>query len=176
MMKKIFKFLIYIFTFFLFFLIFLPKENLYNLVEKELEKKQLIISDEKRDEKLFGLDILNAKLFFEQINISKIENISLETFILYTKIEIMNIALIDSFSQFAPSPIEKLVIKHSILNPNNFTIFANGAFGELNGTINIFNKELKVELSASKQMKNSYPKLLKYFKFENERYLYEYRF
>lgn len=176
MMKKIFKFLIYIFTFFLFFMIFLPKISLYNLVEKELQKKQVIISDEKIVENFFSLDILDSKVFFEGINIAKIDKLKLESLFLYTKIEFSNIVLIDSFTQFAPSPIENLIIKHTILNPNNILVNAKGNFGELSGTMNILNKELKIELNASNLMKSSYSKLLKFFKLENGRYIYEYRF
>jgi hypothetical protein len=157
-------------------MIFLPKISLYNLVEKELQKKQVIISDEKIVEKFFSLDILDSKVFFEGINIAKIDKLKLESLFLYTKIEFSNIVLIDSFTQFAPSPIENLIIKHTILNPNNILINANGNFGELSGTMNILNKELKIELNASNLMKSSYSKLLKFFKFENGRYIYEYRF
>ncbi|RXI30790.1 hypothetical protein [Arcobacter defluvii] len=176
MMKKILKFFMYLFAFILFFMIFLPKESLYNLLEKELEQKQIIISDEIRDEKLLSLNVSNANIFFEGINIAKVDSFNFMSLFLYTKIELTNISLIDSFTSFAPSPIDKIDIRHSILNPNKIYMEAFGLFGEMKAEINILNRVLKVELNASKQMKNSYSKLLKYFKYENERYVYEYKF
>ena len=58
-MKRILKIILYIFTFIFALFLFLPKESLYNLLEKQLEKNSIIISNEKRDEKLFGLDIFD---------------------------------------------------------------------------------------------------------------------
>ena len=67
-MKRILKIILYIFTFIFALFLFLPKEYLYNLLEKQLEKNSIIISNEKRDEKLFGLDILNGDIYYENIN------------------------------------------------------------------------------------------------------------
>ena len=70
-MKRILKIILYIFTFIFALFLFLPKEYLYNLLEKQLEKNSIIISNEKRDEKLFGLDILT--IVYQNSDKTKIE-------------------------------------------------------------------------------------------------------
>ncbi len=176
MIKKISKILIYIFLFTLTFMLFLPKESLYNLIEKELEKKQIIISNELRNESLFNLDISRANIYFEGINISNFDKLEIFSYFYFTKVEVQNITILDSLSSFAPSPINNISFNHSILNFNKILINSNGAFGELKGEFNIFTNTLKIELIASKEMKNSYSKLLRNMKLENERYIYEYKF
>lgn len=176
MIKKISKFFVYIFLFSLAFMVFLPKESLYNLLEKELEKKQVIISNELRKEGLFGIDVSSANIYFEGINISKFDKLEILSYFYFTKIEVQNITILDSLSSFAPNPISNISLKHSILNFNKVFINSKGAFGELKGEFNIFTNSLKIELEASKEMKNSYLRLLENMKFENERYVYEYKF
>lgn len=142
-MKKILKLFLYLFTFMVFFILFLPKESFYNLLEKELEKSQIIVSNETKKEKLFSFSVLNADIFYQGINMAKVDDITFE---------------------------------HSILDVNKINIKSSGTFGEVSGNINILKREIKIELNASALMKNSYSNLLRYMKFENERYIYEYKF
>lgn len=142
-MKKILKLFLYLFAFIVFFILFLPKESFYNLLEKELEKSQIIVSNETKKEKLFSFSVLNADIFYQGINMAK---------------------------------IDEVIFAHSILDVNKISIKSSGTFGEVSGDINILKREIKIELNASTLMKNSYSNFLRYMKFENERYIYEYKF
>lgn len=175
MMKKILKFFMYIALFIGSLIVFLPKESLYNFAEKELEKHQIVVSNEVRDEKILTLNVSNANLYFEGINIGKFENLSFCSYFVYTKVNLNQLSLMDSFSAFLPSPISNITLKHSILNFSKIFINSSGAFGELNAQFDIFTKTLKVELNASKIMKDSYLKSLSYMKLENGVYTYEYK-
>lgn len=175
-MKKIFKLFLYTFVFLAFFLYFLPKESFYNLLEKELEKNQIIVSNEIKDDKAFSLIVSNADIFYQGINGAKIDEMRFETYLFYTNIRLKNINILESLSSFVPTPIDEVVISHSIFNFYKIEIESKGIFGELTGDINLFTKELKLELNASDKMKTSYSKLLKNMKLENERYFYEYKF
>lgn len=176
MMRKVLNFFIYVTLFLIAFMVFLPKESLYNLLEKELEKKQIVISDEKRDEKIFALDVSNANIYFERINIGKFDELSISSYLFFTKIDLNNVSFLDTFSSFIPSPITNISLKHSIFNFNKVDISSDGAFGKLSGEFNIFTNSVRLELIPSKTMKDSYSKLLKSMKYENERYIYEYKF
>jgi hypothetical protein len=175
-MKKILKLFLYLFVFIVFFIIFLPKESFYNLLEKELEKNQIIVSNETKKENPFSFSVLNADIFYQGINIAKVDDITFKTYLLQSKVTIKNINFLDTLSSFAPTPINEVVLEHSILDINKINIKSNGTFGELSGNIDILKREVKIELNASALMKSSYSKLLKYMKFENERYIYEYKF
>ena len=175
-MKKIFKLFLYVFVFLAFFICFLPKESFYNLLEKELEKNQIIVSNEIKDDKAFSFVVSNAEIFYQGINGAKIDEMRFQTYLFYTNVSLKNINILESLSSFIPTPIDEVVISHSIFNFYKIKIKSKGIFGELTGDINLFTKELKLELNASDKMKTSYSKLLKNMKFENERYFYEYKF
>ncbi len=175
-MKKIVKFLLFITLFLFSFWAFFPKEQLYYFLEKELEKKKVVISDEILKEDIFSLNTKEAKIYFEGINVSKVEYFSFKSYIFYSKVEISNMVLIDTFSNFAPSPIESLVITHNLLNPIKIDIKSHGLFGDLNGEIDLLSRVLKIELKQSNIMKSKYSNILKNMRFEDGRYIYEYKF
>jgi hypothetical protein len=175
-MKRILKLFLYLFAFIVFFIIFLPKESFYNLLEKELEKNQIVVSNETKKEEIFSFSVLNADIFYQGINMAKVDDITFKTYLFQTKVDIKNINFLDTLSSFAPTPINEVILEHSVLDINKINIKSSGTFGELNGKINILKREVKIELNASTLMKNSYGNLLRYMKFENERYIYEYKF
>ena len=175
-MKKIVKFLLFITLFLFSFWAFFPKEQLYYFLENKLEKKKLVISNEILKEDIFSLNIKEAKIYFESINVSKVKEFSFKSYIFYSKIEISNIVLIDTFNNFAPSPIEDLLITHSLLNPMKIDIKSHGLFGELNGEIDLLSRVLKIELKQSNVMQSKYSNIIKNMRFEEGRYIYEYKF
>ena len=175
-MKMIFKLFIYLTVFLMSLLILAPKELAYNFLENELAKKQIIISDEIRDEKSFGLDIKESKLYFEGIEIANISKTSITTFLLYTKVKVKDIKLLDSFKNMLPSPIMDIEIKHSILEFDKVNINASGLFGKLEGKADVLNQKVILELFPSKVMKSSYSRLLRNFKLKDGRYTYEYKY
>lgn len=175
-MKTILKIFLYILTFIFALFLFLPKESLYNLLEQELEKNRIIISNEKRDENIFGLDVLDGDVYYENINIANVNKISLKTFLVYSELKINDIKLLKSLESIAPSPIEELTLKYSVLTFNKIDIEAKGLFGELIGNIDVINRVITLELNASTNMKNSYSKILKNMKLNEGKYYYEYKF
>ena len=175
-MKKILKLFLYFVAFIVFFIIFLPKESFYNLLEKELEKSQIVVSNETKNEKLFSFSVLNADIFYQKIIMAKVDDVTFKTYLFQTKVIFKNINFLDTLSSFAPTPINEVIFEHSILDFNKINIKSSGTFGEVNGNINILKREIRIELNASALMKNSYSKLLRYMKLENERYVYVYKF
>lgn len=175
-MKTIFKLLIYFIVFVLSLLVLFPKEAAYNYLEKELVKKQVIISDEIREQKLFSLNIKDSKMYYQGIELANTSNVSISTFLLYSEIKIKDVKLLDSFKQMAPSPISSLSLKHSILEYDKININAEGLFGKLLGNVDLLNRVVFLELIPSSRMKNSYSRLLRNFKLKEGRYIYEYRF
>ncbi len=73
-MKKIFKFLMLIIFFFVSLIYFFPKDNLYFLLEKELEKNKIIIANEKIDFNFIGLSLKDFDLYYDGIKVAKVEN------------------------------------------------------------------------------------------------------
>lgn len=175
-MKKIFKLFIYFLFFILFLLIFLPKESIYNFIEQELSKQNIIISNETRDEKLLSLDIKNAKVFYEGIEGVNIKDINFLSLLVYSKISVKNLEISKSLSSFFPGRIKNIELKHSVLDYKNIIVSSLGDFGVLNGTINLINRTITLKLKSSSKMKREYSKVLRSMKLKDGEYIYEYRF
>ncbi len=173
MIKKIKQPIIYILFSLIVFIYFLPKEMIYNVLEKEFAKYDIIVSDEIRDES-FYLDILNANIFYKGIKIANVNQANFTSFLFYSKFNLTNIELEDTLKKIIPYEIENITLKHNIFVMNKIYIKGDGKFGDFEGYINLFEKVIKIELKASSEINNL--DLKQYFKYENERYLYEYRF
>lgn len=175
-MKKLFKLLTYflIFVSLTFFLI--PKESIYNLLEQELSRQNVIISDEKRTEVLLTFKLDDAKVYYQGIEAININSVTFFSSAFYTKVEVNNIGLLQSLSSFFPENIKKIELKHSVLDYKNINIYSIGDFGVLNGNIDLLNRNIILKLEVSSKMKRDYSRVLKQMKLEEGMYIYEYRF
>jgi len=175
-MKFIFKLLMFLLVFILSVLIFFPKQSAYNFLEHELFKEKLIISGEKRIEKAFSLTIKDGDVYLKGINVANINKASFTSYLVYTKVQIKDIRLLESLKSIFPTPISSIKLKHSILEFDKVKISANGVFGNVNGSIDIINRIITLELYASSEMRSSYSKILSQMKLKEGRYFYEYRY
>lgn len=174
-MKFIFKTIIFIAVFFVSCLIFLPKENLYNLLEKELYNYNIVVSEEIRNEELFSLKIDSAEVYFDGINAAFIKDIDITTFLIFSKINIEKTTVSKSLKNFLPSKVKSLELTHSIIDFSNIKINSSGEFGEFKGKYSIFDKKVLGELIPSQSMKSKYRNILNQFKLEDGKYYYEYK-
>ncbi len=175
-MKFIFKIILYIVIFFTAVLIFLPKEGFYNLLEKELAKQNIIISNEIRDEKLFSLEIKNMNIFYDGINGATVKSIKIKTFLLSSKIDIKDLKISDSFKNILPTKINNIKISHSVLSFDKVDIVSSGDFGEFIGKYLIFENKIIGELIPSNIMKSRYKSILRELKIKDGKYTYEFTF
>jgi len=167
---------IYFIVFVLALLVLFPKESAYNFLEQELAKNKVIISDEARVSKSFGLDILDSKLYFEGIEVANTSKATVTTFLFFTKVKVKDIKLLDSFARMLPSPIIDIEIKHSVVKYDKLDVNANGLFGKLEGEVDVLNRKVNLELFPSKVMKSTYRNVLRNFKLKDGRYIYEYNY
>lgn len=172
-MKKIFKFFVYLFLLIFFILLLLPKESLYNYLEHKLSSTNIIVSNEQRKERLLSLDVNNSDIYYEGIKVANIREVSFLTLLFYNEINMKNIEVLDSLAVIIPPSIKNVNIKYSILDYKNIHINSAGSFGKLEGTFNILNTKLTLNLDASKLMKTKYLKLLKSMKFKDGKYIWE---
>lgn len=176
MLKSIVKYFIY-FVFFMTCLIsFFPKENLYFLLEKKLAPYKVIVSNEKLNEKAFSLLIKDATIYYNDIEFATLQNMSISTYVFLNKINVKNVQVLDDFKNFIPQKIEYINMQYSIMNPTLIDVNSKGEFGEINGVIYLFDRTIKLYLQASPIMKSKYGTILKQMKFEEGRYIYEYKF
>lgn len=156
--------------------VFLPKENLYYFLEKKLYEKKIILSNETINEKAFSFSIKNSDIFYNDIKFSKVKEIDITLFLFFNKVKIDNIKILDDFKDFIPQNIDIIELEYSILDPLIIKIHSIGEFGKINGTVNLFERIINLDLSASNKMKNKYETILKQMKLVKGSYKYEYKF
>ena len=176
MMKFLFKTIISILLFFYFLLLFFPKEGFYNLVEKELSKNKIFVSNEIRKEKLFGLKVDDMYIYFDGLDSANISSMDFTTFLFLTTLEIKDVRVSKSFEDILPSKVETLTLKHTVISFDTIDIKANGDFGEFSGQIRLLDKKIIGFLEPSSLMQSKYRKILQKFKLKDGKYEYELNF
>jgi hypothetical protein len=144
----------------IFLLLFSPKEKLYYLLESELEKNGIVISNEKFSDTLFGLTILDADIYVKGINMAKIKSLNLNLFFLYNKLTIESIETDKGIHNIAPKSIESITATFSIIKPYKVAVESTGSFGSVVGGYYIDKNKLFFRLKEEKSI-SSFKKFLK---------------
>jgi len=164
MVKKIGKFFAYLFFFLGALLYFMPKENLYFLGEKELQKYHVVIAHESVKDRGFSLALRHLDIYVESIKSATVERVDIALFGLYNEVEADNIHLSSAVASMLPTKIEYVDIKYSVINPLNVTFTALGAFGTVQGVANIKERKIIARLKPSSLMLRNYRSTLRNFK------------
>jgi len=173
-MVRFIKFLAYTLFFIMSVLIFLPKENLYFLLEKELAKQDIFISNETISTGLFSIELEDAVVTYEGIEVAKIIRSDFELFLLYDKVELKEIELSSLISNYWPSKIENVVVTYSVIDPVNIHAVAEGTFGQIVAEYSLEDSRVSVVLKPSKLIFKKYRSTLRYFKKSKDgEYTYE---
>ena len=134
------------------FLAFMPKTELYYLLEKELLKNDIKLNEQSIDEGIFSLKLHGVKLFAKGVHIADIKKVELVTFLGYTTFKIEEIVVDTLLSAQAPKEIKSIDIVHSILDATHISIDANGSLGEVIGQVNLAQRKIRVDFQKSKEI------------------------
>ena len=142
-------------------LIFMPKEELYFTLEKELAKQDIEINEKKIEEGTFSLNLIEATIYVKGIKIARVEKVNIFTLLFYTNINLKSLILDESLKSFAPEKIDVANISYSIFTPFNVSIEAEGSFGILKGSINLNERNLRIDFLDTTKDINSIKSNLK---------------
>ncbi len=134
------KFLTIILSFFIGLIIFMPKENLFFTLQKELKKENIFINT-KASSNLIDLKLDNSKIFVNKINIANIESIKITPLLFFNKIDLKNIKI-----DFNHLNVDNLNLTYSILTPFNVDIKGSSNFATIKGFIDLKNRNMKIYL------------------------------
>lgn len=134
------KFLTIILSFFIGLIIFMPKENLFFTLQKELKKENIFINT-KTSSNLIDLKLDNSKIFVNKINIANIESIKITPLLFFNKIDLKNIKI-----DFNHLNIDNLNLTYSVLTPFNVDIKGSSNFATIKGFIDLKNRNMKIYL------------------------------
>ncbi len=147
-----------------------PKEELFYLLEKELKKSDIIISNEIIKDRWYGVEILHGDIYFKGAKMAEVSELKLNIFFLYNRLIVKNIIINEAMAKVAPEDIENIDIKYSILDPLHIKIDATGSFGVIDGTVSLMDKHISIGFPVAKDIK-PFRKFLK--KDENGEWKYE---
>ena len=95
-----------------------PKKELLYLLEKQLAKQGVVLSDGTIREHPFGLTIEHPSLYFKGIKVATADTISFWSVLAYTQGTIDTVAFDPSLHSYLPEKIEKVLLVHNVLDPN----------------------------------------------------------
>jgi hypothetical protein len=143
-------------------------------MEKYIKNYDVVISNEKLQEKFFDLNIKNMNVSVKEIDSAKIENGDIILSLLYNKIELDKIKLSSMAEAVFPINIEKIYAVYTIFNPIQINGKANGDFGKADIKISLLDRKVIVILHPSKIIYSKYRAILREFKkLKNGEYKYE---
>ncbi len=96
---------------------FAPKKSLYYLLESELQKNGIVLSNENLSTNPFGLSIQNSSFYIENTHVGNIESISITMLLLYNAVTISNFNPTESVKKMVPISISEIDVKYAIWNP-----------------------------------------------------------
>jgi hypothetical protein len=143
-------------------LVFMPKQELYFTLEKELAKQDIEINEQNIEEGVFSLNLIKPVIYVKGIKIATLEKINIFTLLLYTNINVKSLLLDESLKSFAPEKIDAANISHVVFNPFHLNIEAKGSFGILEGNANLTERTLHLDFTeTTKEIDSIRPNLKK---------------
>ena len=146
------KTLIALLLFWLALLIFMPKVQLYYLLEQALEKQEIRINEAKIDENLFGLGVTDATLFYKGIPVAKVAKTEMLTLLVYNRVKIEHVILDALLKEKFPASVEHLGVRYSVLDPLHVQLSGSGSFGTFEGAYNLRTRKLHIDIVPGKEI------------------------
>ena len=133
-------------------LLFMPKEELYFSLERELAKQGVEINEGTIHEGIFGLTLENVTVYVKGIKVATVEKISLFTMLVYTRIEGEMLIVDKSLQNMMPAEVDHLVATYSLLDLTTFHIEADGSFGTVNGEVSLTGRMVHLDFTETKKI------------------------
>jgi len=175
-MKLLFKSLLLIVIFFYALIAFMPKENIYYLLQEKLSHRRIDIVTKTIDDKYLKFFLKENTIYYMKIKAVNIKNIDTKVFLYDNTIIIKNISIDKSFKHIVPSSIKNIIIRYKITNPLKITIKAKMDSANLVGYIDIVKRKLILNLKTSKTFVRKYKNIINKMKKTPKGYSFEYKF
>jgi hypothetical protein len=127
-------------------LLFMPKSELYNTLQRELNRYDIRLNEERIEEGAFDLKVEAITLYLKGIPIATIDHIEVVSYLFYTKVTIKELRLDASLHQQAPSRIEETILVHDITDPLMVYVDINGSLGTVQGGVALQERRVRLDL------------------------------
>ena len=142
-------------------IVLMPKLELYYKLEEVLEKQSIVLNEQKKDEGLFSLTLNQVDVYVKGIKLATIEKVDFFTLLFYSRVKCYNIVLDESLKAMAPTMFSEAIVSHGIWAPLKLKLEAEGAFGRLDGDVDIKKQYLRVDFNDSKGIEMLKPTMKK---------------
>ena len=161
--------------FFIFALmLFVPKQSFYYLLEQNLKKFDLIISNETLADRIISLKIKHLDVTLKGIETLSIKEADITLLGLYNEVALHNVQLSSLVESYLPAKIERVKIEYTLLHPLQLQAEGEGLFGDASVVVDIVEKKVTLLLQPSPMMLKRYRKSLRMLKkSKNGEYIYE---
>ncbi len=161
--------------FFIGLVLFMPKLNLLYTLESLLQKEHIQIHAKESQDRWVDLVLKEVHIGYDGIDSLKIEHASIKPWIFYNRIDLTGVKPSTSIADMVKTSAKALHITHSILHYNVAKIEGEGAFGTLEGEIDLQDRKVHLILHPSKSFRHNQI-LRENFRKTKEGYLYESHF
>ena len=175
-MKKLLKYLAYFIAMLALIIFFSPKTNLYYLFEEFAIEQNVYVSDEEASDSGFSLNISNAKVYLDELFLAEAEETTLSMWLVYNSFEATNINMNEGFSDFMPSVIKHIEIKHHVFNPMSLSIAGESGDSFFYGDVDLLERIVQIHLRLGTKSEKRFASSLRALKKEEGGYVYEYKF
>ena len=131
-------------------LLFMPKEEIYFKLERELAKKGVEINERRIEETPWSLTIEGVTIYVEGIPVAKIESLRFFSLLLFNRLEVKHTEINEGFGNKIPSPIEEVRATYAVWMPTKTELFVEGAFGKAVGDISLVERRLYLRIEEEK--------------------------
>lgn len=168
MFKSLIKYSFYVCLFIVSIVVFLPKLNIYYFIESQLNKYEIVLSNEKINEIFFSIDIESVDVYLKNKKMATIETIHNEFLIYKNKINLEGLKILNKNKNI----LTNISIEHNMSAPLLIKIHSANVSKDI-GRIDLFSR--KIFFSEEKDLKY-FQKLFDFGKFIklNGEYVYEY--
>jgi hypothetical protein len=151
---------------------FLPKANIYYLLESKLVKSGIILSEDSVEESFAGLNLNNIDVSFGGSNMAHAQKVEAFFGIFYNKIELTSATPASSMRNFIPE-MNEISAWYTPFYPTKVFLKGKGDIGSISGSYNIYDSKIHLELKPSSNSSRKYPMVSTNFKNIDGRLVYE---
>jgi hypothetical protein len=149
---------------------FMPKKELYYLLEKKLHEQHIMISGELLHEGMLSLTVEHPVLSFSGASLATAKSITLWSVLFYTNADFEELLIAEGLP--TELSIKKLTATHSVLSPMSIAIAGESSLGALQGQVNLGARTVHLDVPKG----GSNKAVSKYLKKSKKGWYYESKF
>jgi len=150
-------------------ILFAPKRELYYLLEQQLQKEGIVLSQERIHETAFGLELEGAVISVQGIELGKVKRIRVWTLLLFSQVEMERFESSPGMRKIADIELARARVWHAVWHPMSLKLEAEGSIGKVRGEIDLQKRKLRLHWQKVGEISALKP----YLKKEKKGWVYE---